>query len=38
MYEEDFEKHVLNMKSWFLERDSRNMINSQMGKLNLVKG
>ena len=30
-YEEDFDKHVLNMKSWFLERGySKQMIDSQM--------
>ena len=34
MYEEDFDKHVLNMKSWFLERGySKQMIDSQMGKV-----
>ena len=33
-YEEDFDKHVLNMKSWFLERaHSKQMIDSQMGKV-----
>ena len=33
-YEEDFDKHVLNMKSWFLERGySKQMIDSQMGKV-----
>ena len=34
MYEEDFDKHVLNMRLWFLERGySRQMIDSQMGKV-----
>ena len=34
MYEEDFDKHALNMKSWFLERGySKQMIDSQMGKV-----
>ena len=33
-YEEDFDKHVLNMKSWFLEkRYSKQMIDSQMEKV-----
>ena len=33
-YEEDFDKHALNMKSWFLERGySKQMIDSQMGKV-----
>ena len=33
-YEEDFDKHALNMKSWFLERGySKQMIASQMGKV-----
>ena len=33
-YEEDFDKHALNMKSWFLERRySKQMIDSQMGKV-----
>ena len=33
-YEEDFDKHVLNMRSWFLERGySKQMIDSQMGKV-----
>ena len=33
-YEEDFDKHVLNMKSWLLERGySKQMIDSQMGKV-----
>ena len=33
-YEEDFDKHALNMKSWFLERGySNQMIDSQMGKV-----
>ena len=33
-YEEDFDKHVLNMKSWFLDRGySKQMIDSQMGKV-----
>ena len=32
-YEEDFDKHALNMKSWFLESEySKWMIDSQMGK------
>ena len=34
MYEEDFDKPALNMKSWFLERRySEQMIDSQMGKV-----
>ena len=33
-YEEDFDKHVLNMKSWFLERRySKQMIDSQTEKV-----
>ena len=33
-YEEDFDKHALNMKSWFSERGySKQMIDSQMGKV-----
>ena len=33
-YEEDFDKNVLNMKSWFLERRySKQLIDSQMGKV-----
>ena len=33
-YEEDFDKHALNMKSRFLERGySKQMIDSQMGKV-----
>ena len=33
-YEEDFDKHGLNMKSWFLERGYwKQMIDSQMGKI-----
>ena len=36
MYEEGFDKHVLNMKSWFLERGySKEMIDSQIGKVKL---
>ena len=34
MYEVDFDKHALNIKSWFLERGySRQMIDSQMRKV-----
>ena len=33
-YEEDFDKHALNMKSWILERRySKQMIDSQMRKV-----
>ena len=33
-YEDDFDKHALNMKSWFLERGySKQMTDSQMGKV-----
>ena len=33
-YEEDYDKHALNMKSWFLEMGySKQMIDSQMGKI-----
>ena len=33
-YDEDFDKHALNMKSWFLERRySKQMIDSQMEKV-----
>ena len=33
-YEGDFDKHALNMKSWFLEGGySKQMIDSQMGKV-----
>ena len=33
-YEEDFDKHVVNMKSWFLERRySKQMIDSQTEKV-----
>ena len=33
MCEEGFDKHALNMKSWFLDRAySKQMIDSQMGK------
>ena len=36
-YEEDFDKHALNMKSWFLERGySEQMIDSQMGKVRSI--
>ena len=32
--EEDFDKHALNMKSWFLEREySKQMIDSKKGKV-----
>ena len=34
MYEEDFDKHALDVKSWLLERGySKQMIDSQMGKV-----
>ena len=34
MYEEDFDKHALDVKSWLLERGySKRMIDSQMGKV-----
>ena len=33
-YEEVFDKHALNMKSWFLERGySKQIIDSQMGNV-----
>ena len=33
-YQEDFDKHALNMKSWFLERErSKQMVDSQMRKV-----
>ena len=39
MYEEDFDKYVLNMKSWFSERGySKQMADSQMGNQRLKTG
>ena len=33
-YEQDFDKHALNIKSYFLDRGySKQMVNSQMGKV-----
>ena len=34
MYEEDVDKHALNMKPWFLERGyAKQTIDAQMGKV-----